>query len=127
MAERKGEKSGWTWGWIGGFAWVALLAAIFLVRGQWAPGLTGMVLFGMAAISIRVNAPWRRPTKPYWQLLLPLYALFFLTISWAIWAFGDVSNSGLNGWMLFLLLPILMPLFAHGKRTWLDGESRDRQ
>lgn len=127
MAGRAGEKAGWTWGWIGSFAWVAILAVLFLLRRQWEAGLAGLLLFAMALLAVRVFAPWRHPMEPYWRLLLPLYVLLLLTIPWAIWAFGGLSGSGLNAWMLLFLLPVLMPMATLGKRTWQDGEARDRQ
>lgn len=123
MAERKGEKAGWTWGWTGGFLWVAILALVFLAQGKAAAGGTGLLLFAAAAWAIRRFAPWRHPTTPYWRLYLGLYVLFLLTIPWAIWAFGGLGDEQLNGWMLLWLLPILTPIFINGRKTWADGEA----
>lgn len=127
MTERKGEKIGWTWGWIGGFLWVAILGLIFLVQGKVAAGGTGLLFFAMAVWAIRRFSPWRHPATPYWRLYLGLYVLFFLTIPWAIWGFGGLGDEQLNGWMLLWLLPLLTPFFINGRRTWADGGPGTRQ
>ncbi len=122
MVERKGEMIGWTWGWIGGFLWVAIVGLIFLAQGKIAAGCTGLLVFVAAIWATRRLAPWRHPTIPYWRLYLGLYVLLLLTIPWAIWAFGGLGNEQLNGWMLLWLLPILTPIFINGRKTWAEGE-----
>jgi len=121
MNDRKGEKLGWTLGWLGGFLWVAILAALFLFQGKLLAGATGLALAGAAGGVVTHLAPWRRPTTPYWKLMLAPYACLFLSIPWAIQAFGGLAGSGLNGWNLGLLLPVLSPLFVLGRRRWTDG------
>lgn len=127
MAERKGEKIGWTWGWIGGFLWVPILSAVFLAQGKLWPGMSGLLLFSWALSAIRVFAPWRHPTTPYWRLYLVLFAHFLLTVPWAIWGFGGFGEEKIDGWMLLWLLPILTPIFINGRRTWADGEPGAKQ
>lgn len=122
MADRKGEKAGWTWGWIGGFLWVAIIGLVFLAQGKIAEGGAGLVLFVAAIWAIRHFAPWRHPTTPYWRLYLWLYLLFLLTIPWAIWSFGGQGKEQLSGWMLLWLLPLLMPVVINGRKTWAEGE-----
>ncbi len=123
--ERKGEKAGWTWGWIGGFLWVAIVALVFLAQGKIAAGCTGLLVFVTAIWAIRRFAPWCHPATPYWRLYLSLYLLFLLTIPWAIWEFGGLGDEQLNGWLLLGLLPTLTPIFINGRKTWAEGE-RDR-
>ncbi|WP_296749061.1 hypothetical protein [Thiobacillus sp.] len=124
MLERKGEKIGWTWGWIGGFLWVAIVGMIFLAQGRIAAGCTGLLVFVAAIWTTRRFAPWRHPTTPYWRLYLGLYLLLLLTILWAIWAFGGLRDEQFNGWMLLWLLPILTPMFINGRKIWAEGEPR---
>lgn len=123
--ERKGEKAGWTWGWIGGFLWVLIVGLVFLAQSKMAEGLTGLLIFGVAIATTRRFAPWRHPSSPYWTLYLRLYLLFLLTVVWAIWGFGGFSAEGqaaLKPWMLLWLLPMLTPLWINGRKTWADGE-----
>lgn len=125
--ERKGERIGWTWGWIGGFLWVAIVGLIFLAQGKIAAGCSGLLIFVVVMWAVRRFAPWHHPTTPYWRLYLVLYLLFMLTIPWAIWAFGAMGREQLNSWMLLWLLPILTPIFINGRRTWADGEPATRE
>jgi len=117
MADRVGEKIGWTGGWLGGFLWVAVLAVVFLFRGQWAWGVAGLLLTAVAVVAILLLAPWRHPVTRYWKLMAPLYALFLASAAWAIGAFG---GAGLRWWGLFWILPVMMPLGTMSRRTWRD-------
>lgn len=122
MTSRRGEQLGWTLGWSGAFVWVAILAVVFLVQGQILPALAGLVLVGLAAWTIRAFAPWRRPTTPYWQLLLPFYLVLLLTVAWAVWAYGGPKKLGMAWWNALWLLTLLIPLGPTCKRTWNDHQ-----
>jgi len=124
MADRRGEKIGWIGGWLGGFLWVVLLAIVFLVQGKLIPGAAGLVLAAVGAFAIVVGAPWKHPETPYWKLMIPVYALFFLCVAWGVWAYGGASGLGLSLWSVFLLLPILTPFGTVGRQRWRDRESR---
>lgn len=65
MQNRKGEKIGWTAGWMGGFIWVAVLSAVFLFQGKFIQGLSGLVLVFIAGSSIFYFSPWRFPSTLY--------------------------------------------------------------
>ncbi len=122
MTERRGEKIGWTGGWLGGFIWLALLAVVFMFQGQWLEGIIGMALTGLAVLVIVFGAPWRHPATPYWKLMLAPYAVFFISVAWAFWAFGSQGDLGLSWWHLFWFVPMLIPLGTVGRRTWTDFE-----
>jgi hypothetical protein len=124
MTNRNGEKIGWIGGWLGGFIWVLILGVVFLFQGKWEKGIVGLALFAIALLFILAFAPWKRPDTLYWLLMLPLYFLLFSTAGWAIWAFSGWKASGLNWWNIFWLLPMLMPLFTTGRRTW-NGTGQD--
>ena len=121
---RRGEKTGWLVGWSGGFIWALILAIILLVQGKATEGATGILLTGVAAGTIVFGAPWRHPDTPYWQLMLPLYTVFFAALFWAIWASDGFPGLGLNAWSVFLLLPLLTPFLTMGKRTWRERGDR---
>ncbi|HLC03397.1 MAG TPA: hypothetical protein VJK02_10200 [Anaerolineales bacterium] len=123
--ERKGEKSGWTLGWSGGFIWVLLLAVVRLAQGDPLNALAGGILVILAVIAIRAVAPWRHPARPYWTLMSPLYLILFLALAWLLWLSGGMAQLGLSPWSLFLLLPLLLPLYLNGKRRWVDGDHTD--
>ena len=120
--ERASEKSGWILGWGGGFTWVVVLAIVSLVKGDLLSAALGGLLAVAAAVAIPVFAPWRRPTQPYWRLMVPIYLLFFLSFAWLIWGARGAANLGLNAWSLFLLLPLMLPFYLAGRRRWIEGE-----
>ena len=122
MADRRGERIGWTGGWLGGFLWVVALSAVFFVQGKLMPAALGLVLAGVAVLVILATAPWAHPETPYWKLMLPVYALFFLCVAWGVWSYGGASGLGLSAWSAFLLLPVLSPFWTAGRRRWRDGE-----
>ncbi len=121
-ASRRGEKLGWTLGWFGGFIWVILLSILWLVKGQVEAGITGLALFIVGAAVIITFAPWRHPDTPYWKLMLPVYAAFFLTVAWTIRTAGGFQGLGVTWWSFSWLLPMFVPFATIGKRRWRDGE-----
>jgi len=124
MKDRTGEKIGWTAGWIGGFIWVFILSLVFLFQGKSEHGLVGIILTGMAIISVVFFAPWRFSSTPYWKLMLTLYGVFFLSVVWAIWSYGGLGAAGLTWWNLLWLLPLLVPFGSLSTRKWVDGNAR---
>jgi len=123
-SNRYGEKLGWTAGWIGGFIWVAILSIVFLCQDKIGPGAAGMSLTAAAIIAIFSFAPWRNPSTPYWKLMLAPYAIFFLSIAWAIWSFGGIEPIGFNWWNLLWLIPALSPVGMFCNRRWAESETR---
>jgi hypothetical protein len=119
---RKGERLGWVLGWAGAFLWVFILATVNLASGPSLPSLLGFALVAAAVACILVLSPWRNPSQRYWKLMLPLYALFLLSVAWASWTAGGPAELGLSVWSLFLLLPLLLPIHLAGNRRWIDGE-----
>ena len=119
---RRGEKIGWIGGWTGGFLWILILAVIKLFEGDMAGGALGILVFLIAEALIIGFAPWRFPTTRYIVLMLPVYALFLLSSCWAVWTLGGLGQSEFNYWSLFLILPVLSPLFTTGGRRWQDWD-----
>jgi hypothetical protein len=120
--ERRGEKLGWTLGWLGGFLWVAILSVILLVRREWIKGVSGLVLFCAAVILVRSFSPWRHPATRYWRLMAPPWAVLFVSIAWAMWAYGGSEASGMNWWSILWILPLLIPFVTAGRMRWTDSE-----
>lgn len=123
MAERRGEKIGWTAGWIGGFIWVAVLSIVFLVQGRFLQGGIGLFLFGIAAAVIVALAPWRHPATPYGKLMLAPYLVFISGALWAVWSYGGFKAIGLRWWDVLWLAPLMIPLGTMSRRTWADGSA----
>lgn len=121
---RKGEKIGWTAGWLGGFIWVAALSIIFLCQGKLEQGFPGLFLTGCAVAAVFAFAPWRFPTTPFWKLMLAPYGLFFLSIAWAVWAYGGLEAVGLNWWNFLWIIPALSPFGFLSSRKWSDSDTR---
>jgi Na+-driven multidrug efflux pump len=122
MTDRKGEKIGWTAGWSGGFIWVVILSVMFFFQGKMIQCFTGLALCAAAFALIVLCAPWCHQTTAYWKLMIPIYALFFLTFGWAVWAFGGLEGSGLHWWCLLWVLPALIPLGTLGRKTWSSDD-----
>ena len=121
MQNRAGEKFNWVGGFCGGFIWVLLLSCIWLFQGKVIEGITGLIVVLLALGMILFFSPWRNPNTPYWKLMLPIYFVLFGSIAWAVWSFGGIGNSGLNGWFVLVLIPILIPFGTNGKRRWNDS------
>lgn len=124
MSRRSGERSGWIGGWLGGFIWVVILAAILLFRGEHLAGALGLAIAAAAVTCVFAGAPWKHPATPYWKLMLPIYALFFAAIAWAVRAGDGAYSFGLNPWHTLLLLPILAPFWTVGHRRWSESDDR---
>jgi hypothetical protein len=122
MSKRNGEKIGWIGGWLGSFLWIFVLALIVLIQGKTVEGILGLVLFCVAVTLVLVLGPWKHPDTHYWKLMLPLYGLLFTSVPWVIWCFIETRDSGFNGWQIFLILPVLMPLITLRKRRWNNNE-----
>lgn len=124
-SSRRGEKIGWTVGWIGGFFWVAILSLVFLYQGKYLEGILGLLQVVIWTLSVYYFAPWRHPDKIYFVLLLPLYGIFFTVIIWSIWAFGGLSALNEFNRLDFLwIFPALLPLPFLYKRKWNDNKSK---
>jgi len=126
MKNRNGEKIGWIGGWLGSFLWVLVLAVVFLFQGKWNAGIFGLALAGLGAFYILSCAPWKSPGTPYWKLMVRLYAVLLAAVAWVVWSFGGWRTAGLSWWNLFLLLPVLTPLFTIGRRTWNDTPAGEK-
>jgi hypothetical protein len=120
MKNRNGEKIGWTFGWMGGFLWAAILAVVFLFQQKWDKGIAGLVLVSLAVFFILIFAPWKRPDTRCWKLMVPLYTVLILSAVWVVWAFGGLRGAGMNWWNMLWLLPTLIPFYTIGRRTWND-------
>jgi len=125
MDSRRGEKLGWTLGWLGGFIWVAILAVMLAFQSRWPAAIAGWVIAVAAVAVILLASPWRCPQTPYWKLMLPVYALFFGAMLWAVLVASNLYELGIvNWWSLFLFLPLLLPLWVNGRRRWSDAENQ---
>jgi hypothetical protein len=124
--DRSGEKIGWIAGWLGAFAWVAVLAVIFYWQGEKTAGLVGLLLAALAVYTVLKLAPWKHPDTPCWRLMAPVYLLLVLAAAWAVSAFGGFAATGLQWWNLLWLLPAFIPLLTIGRKTWNDPGSHGR-
>jgi phosphatidylserine synthase len=115
--DRRGEKIGWTGGWIGGFAWVLVFAILWIFQGRLIYGVTAAVLFFLAIISIVKLSPWKYPDTKYWKLMMPIYSIFLVSVIFIIYAlngFHDLSKIQYGLW----LLPCFSPILIMGNKKW---------
>lgn len=118
MTDRKGEKIGWTAGWLGGFLWVAIIAILFLFQGKWPQAVSGLALAGAAVFCILFFAPWRFPSTACWKLMLIPWTVLMLSVAWAVWVFGGFASEELRWWHFLWVLFIITPLCTIGGRKW---------
>ena len=115
---RKGEKIGWICGWHGGFIWLGVLSVVWLFQNRINDGIIGIAIFIVASIAIITTAPWKHPNTRYWKLMLPVYLLFFISITFCIYSYGGLESTGLKWTSLFWMIPCLIPFGTTGNRTW---------
>ena len=124
MRERNQEKLGWVGGWLGGFIWVLILSMVFFFQGKMLQAGMGLLITCVACAAILGCSPWRYPLTTYRLLMVPIYILFFVAVGWGVWSLGDPRQMGINSWWsVFLLLPILLPLWIVGDRRWEKHDS----
>lgn len=126
MADRRGEKVGWTGGFLGGFLWVLILSIVLLFQGSRDHALLGFIITAIAGFSILYFSPWRFPSTPYWKLMLLPYGMFFASVAWAIWAYGGPDSIGFSWWSLLLLLPLLVPIGSLYNKKWSDFDDQEQ-
>jgi len=95
-----------------------ILSSVRLAQGRIIEALIGLGLFALAVGGILVFAPWRHPQTRYRKLTLPLYAVFFGSIAWAVRSAGGWAELGLNYWSFLWVVPCLIPLWTIGGRRW---------
>jgi len=124
---RRGEKIGWTAGWIGGFIWVAILSFVFCYQKKYEEALLGIFLTAAAVVAIFSFAPWRYPLTPYWKLMLAPYGMFFISIGWVIWSYGSLESLDFNWWNLLWIIPALSPFGILSNRKWAETDAQQGQ
>ena len=126
MNER-GPRAGWTYGGLGSLLWILILGMVIAVRGHPGKGLFCLALFGAGAAYLFRFAPWKHRDRPLWKSYLGFVAFLcaasaavFFTVRDIVGAEGDQ----LSPWMLLLLLPLCLPIFGFGAKTWNDLHGR---
>jgi len=126
VMNRRGEKIGWIGGWFGGFVWLGLLSVVWIFQDKIINGMTGIIVFIVAIITIIASAPWKHPNTKYWKLMIPIYLLFFASITLSIYLYGGPNNIGLKWTSIFWLVPCLIPFVTTGSKTWNGNMKGDR-
>lgn len=122
MGDRRGERLGWIWGWIGAFLWVAVLGGIFLAQGKPVPGFVMIAAFAVSAFLVRSLAPWRHPDTPMWKLMLPLIGLLTASAAGLFAFLAGAEGMGRNWWSWAWILALMPGVISAGRRRWRDGE-----
>mgnify|MGYP000968534265 FL=1 len=113
-------KIGWLCGWAGSFCWVVVLAFVFFCKDMFLQGGIGALLAIIGYVFVLLYAPWQYPDKPLWILMVIPYCIFFISVSWAIWAFSRVSIVHINWWDFLWMIPLLTPIGILGSNKWSD-------
>lgn len=120
MTTRKGEQAAWIAGWVAGFCWLGIAALVFLFQDKPVAPVIGGALSAAGILGTFLLSPWRHPDTPYWKLMLPLYADILPGIVWVWYSCGGASGPVSRWGALALFLPVIIPLFSLGHRTWND-------
>ncbi len=126
MGHREGERWGWILGWSGAFLWLLLLGGFWFFKDEWIAGISAWILVVLAEGAVFFFAPWRHPQTRYWKVLLPLYGVFGAGLMLAI-RFSEPGAVALEGWSYLWVLPMLLPFFIVGSKTWDSGATNDSQ
>jgi phosphatidylserine synthase len=116
--ERKGEKLGWTLGWIGAFLWILAFSIMWLFQENFINGFLGLLIFIIAIYCILKFAPWKYPQTKYWKLMLPIYFIFIIGIVFLLIALLTSWKEMIYIQYGFWLIPCFIPLLVLGRKTW---------
>ena len=121
MSER-GPRAGWTWGGLGSLLWIFILAVVLTARGHPGKALLGFGLFGAGAAYLWLFAPWKHRDAPLWKAYLGFVLLLCVSCVALFFAVHDVvpGEEQLSPWMLLFLLPLCLPIFGFGRKSWND-------
>jgi len=122
MNERRGEKVGWTVGWLGSFCWVFIFSVLWLARGRLLAGGVALLIVAVAVALIVALAPWRHPRTRQWKLLLPIFLVLAVSVAAAVHFEGGLTATGMKWWSFLWVIAIFLPLLSYGARCWQDGE-----
>jgi hypothetical protein len=125
MSER-GPRAGWTWGGFGSLLWILILGAVLAVRQHFGKAALCLGLFVAGVAYLNLFAPWKRPDTPLWKPYLGFVLLLCAACAAVFVAVHDVvpGEEQLSPWMLLFLLPLCLPLFGFGRKSWNDLHGR---
>ena len=119
MPENRGAKAGWTWGGIGSIIWILILAIVLLVQGNYLGMVCSVAFFLAGILYVILVAPWKHPNTPFGLIYLGLLVIILAAAAVLIitWYPGQAAEFKNLRW-LFFVLPLLIPIFIMGKKTW---------
>jgi len=119
--EHRGARTGWILGGVGALVWIPVLAGVLLAKGNTMGGALGLGLFVIGIFYLIVFAPWRHGGMPFRRLYLGL-VLIILVAAVALLAFWEGGRylDMRKAYYLVYFLPLLIPVFTFGKKTWTD-------
>ncbi len=115
--DRRGEKIGWTGGWIGSFIWVIALGVVWIFQGNLTDGIIASILFAFSIILVVKLSPWKHPKIKYWKLMVPIYTVFLIAAIFGVYVlngFDDLSKIQYGLW----IFPCFTPIFILGNKKW---------
>lgn len=126
MDARRGEKLGWTLGWLGSSIWLLLAALGFFAGGQWIYGLCALGFYLMVIASMVHLAPWKHPRTRLWRLALPGFAVIVFAAS----LFISLENRQGSRWddlrhLGAMFISVLLMGLTMGRRRWGDHATPD--
>lgn len=127
-SNQRGPRLGWTLGGLGGFLWIPLLGVVRAVQGDVVGLVVCLLLFGLGVAYLVVLAPWKHPDTPFWKLYSGLVVIMLAAAAVLLYRWvPDLEPSIGQVRYGFVILPLFLPAFIHGRKTWRDIHNPDDQ
>ncbi len=129
-SNERGGRMGWTFGSLGGIAWIAALGGVLMHKGDTFGGAISLCIFTIGLVYILAALPWRCPNTPFWKIYLGLLVVIYGAGVFILWRFLPYEPNVNATQMLPLLggvLPLLTPLFIFGKKTWAEMQRKNNE
>lgn len=121
---RRGEKWGWTFGFLGGSLWMFVAALSEFAGGHWEIGLFALCSGCFVVDLVIVLAPWKHPSTAYWKLLLPSLTVMIVCVAFLLTRGGRVFTAEVWSTLFMVFVSLFGLLPGMGWRRWEDREPK---
>ncbi len=119
--DERGPRLGWTLGGLGGLLWIPILGVVRLVLGDVIGLVLCLLVFGAGVAYLVLLAPWKHPDTPFWKLYSGLVVIMLVAAAVLLYRWvPDLQPSVGHVRYAFVVLPLFVPAFIHGSKSWRD-------
>ena len=117
--DERGRRWGWILGFMGASLWILLASIMLFIKPDLAGASLSLGLYFIILFFIFNWTPWKRPDTAFWKMYLVNVVFILSMLPYFAWRFDlsldDLRSSGLS---LVVLIPILIPIFILGRKSW---------